>query len=151
MTPDLYLNHIGHVLVLGPTPGGRLGRIAEERTVALHRGGPTSIALSRWIFADLPLQTLLDEWGNPYDHQVHGLLAGDLQDGLLLLKELREAGFAIEAAEDFFVPFQTLDPHDRDSSDQLRERFPRAFALARRGRPTLRELITIQRDSALLG
>lgn len=150
-SPDLYLNHIQNVLVIGPAPQGRLGRIAEERTVALHRGGPTSTALSRWIFADLPRQTLRDEWGNPYDHQVHTLLAGTLQQGLDFINDLKAAGFLIEQADEFFVPFQTLDPNDRDSSDQLRERFPRAFAIARRERPALRELITILRDSALLG
>ena len=148
---DFFFNQMGDVLVLAPAPTGRFRHMVEERVVALSRGAEPSKALSRWIFADIPERTLVDEWGNHYDHQVHFLLAGDLSAGKELLQALEGEGFVVARAEDFFVPFQTLDPSDRESSDELRQRHARAFALARRERPTVRQLATSIRDSIVVG
>jgi hypothetical protein len=147
---DLFANRMHGVLVAAPAPGGRLGPLVETRLVALERNGEVHSGLTRWIFADVPRGTLRDDWGNPYDHEVHTLLAGTLAEGEAFLRAMVDAGFVVADAPDLFVPLQTLDAADRDASDQLRTRFPRAFALARRGRPTLQQLVTSLRDAALL-
>ncbi|MEL6181743.1 MAG: hypothetical protein AAFS10_22475 [Myxococcota bacterium] len=149
--PDFFFNQMGNVLVLAPAPSGRFRHLIEERHVALNQGSDPTKALSRWIFADIPERTLTDDWGNPYDHQVHFLLAGDLEAGKGLMQALESEGFVLDQAEEFFVPFQTLDPNDRESSDALRQRHARAFALARRERPTVRDLATSIRDSIVVG
>jgi|GEM_PF-3394418 len=148
---DFFVNRRGSVLVLAPSRDGRLAHLAETRRVALERDGEPMNALCRWIFADLPRLTLRDAWGNPYDHQAHTLLAGSLADGEELMRGLIEQGFSVEDAPDFFVPFQTLAFTDPEDSDQLRLRHPRAFALARRERPTSAQLVTWIRDTMVVG
>ena len=64
--------------------------------------------LTRWVFADFPQGTLQDDWGNAYDHQVHSLLSGTLDEGRELLEKLSEMGCVIEQASELFVPFQNL-------------------------------------------
>lgn len=148
---DLYTNQMGKVLVLAPTATGQLRHLVESRTVVLSKGGEAIQALKRWIFADIPHDTLKDQWGNPYDHQVHTLLAGPLSAGKALVAGLREQGFSISEEGEFFVPFQTLNPYDVASSDDLRHRHPRAFALARRENPSAGQLVTSIRDSMMAG
>jgi len=148
---DLHVNRRGAVLVLAPSRDGRLAHLAETRQVVLDRDGEAMNALCRWIFADLPRNTLRDEWGNPYDHQAHNLLSGSLADGEDLMRALVEQGFSVVDAPDFFVPLQTLGFTDVDDSDQLRTRHPRAFALARRERPTTGQLATWIRQSMVVG
>ncbi len=147
---DLYVNRMGPILVLAPASGGKLSHIAETRKVALQRDGEVQSGLCRWIFADIPRNTLEDAWGNRYDHQVHSLLAGTVAEGEELIKALVHEGFRVEDSPDLFVPFQTLDARDAETSDQIRVRHPRAFALARRERPTMRQLVTAIRDSVLI-
>ncbi len=149
-TADLYVNRMGNVFVLAPAAEGRLGHIAATRKVALERHGEVKQSLCRWIFADIPKNTLTDEWGNAYDHQVHFLLAGTVAEGEELVQALVEEGFQVQDAPHLFVPFQTLNPADSASSDALRVRHPRAFALARRERPSVRQLVTAIRDSVLI-
>jgi len=148
---DFHVNRRGPVLVLAPSRDGRLAHLAETRRVALDRDGEPMNALCRWIFADLPRNTLRDEWGNAYDHQAHTLLAGTLADGEDLMRALVEQGFSVVDAPDFFVPFQTLAFTDAEDSDLLRVRHPRAFALARRERPTTGQLVTWIRDTMVVG
>lgn len=148
---DFFVNRRGSVLVLAPSRDGRLAHLAETRRVTLDREGETINALCRWIFADLPRLTLRDDWGNPYDHQAHTLLAGTLADGEELVRSLVEQGFSVVDAPDFFVPFQTLAFTDPEDSDLLRSRHPRAFALARRERPTTAQLVTWIRDTMVVG
>lgn len=148
---DFYVNRRGSVLVLAPSREGRLAHLAETRRVVLDRDGEVVNALCRWIFADLPRLTLRDAWGNPYDHQAHTLLAGSLADGEDLMRGLVEQGFSVVDAPDFFVPFQTLGFTDAEDSDLLRVRHPRAFALARRERPTSAQLVTWIRDTMVVG
>ena len=148
---DFHVNRRGPVLVLAPSREGRLAHLAETRRVMLDREGETVNALCRWIFADLPRSTLRDAWANPYDHQAHTLLAGTLADGDELVRALVDQGFHVQDAPDFFVPFQTLAFDDPEDSDLLRLRHPRAFALARRERPTAANLITWIRDTMVVG
>ena len=148
---DLFVNRRGAVLVLAPSREGQLAHLADTRRVVLDREGDAMNALCRWVFADLPKGTLRDEWGNPYDHQAHTLLAGSLADGEELVRAMVENGFHVVDAPDFFVPFQTLDFTNAEDSDQLRVRHPRAFALARRERPSTHQLVTSIRDSMVVG
>jgi hypothetical protein len=149
-TADLYVNRMGKVFVVAPSEKGRLGHIADTRKVALERHSEPKPSLCRWIFADIPKGTLTDEWGNAYDHQVHFLLAGTVAEGEELVQALVQEGFHVQDAPDLFVPFQTLNPADSASSDALRVRHPRAFALARRERPSVRQLVTAIRDAGLI-
>ncbi|MFT7519099.1 MAG: hypothetical protein ACI9MC_001239 [Kiritimatiellia bacterium] len=150
--PDLYYNKLGSVMVVAPSADGVLSPVASNRQVELQRGtGKIEPAVARWIFADLPRNTLDDQWGNPYDHQVHTLVVGTLSAGEAFLEAFAEAGFRIVPAEQLFVPFQTIDLHDAEDSDQLRLRHPRAFALAIRTLTTPAMLIMHARDRALLG
>jgi hypothetical protein len=148
---DFYVNRRGAVLVLAPSRDGRLAHLAETRRVVLDREGEAVNAICRWIFADLPRHSLRDEWGNAYDHQAHTLLAGSLADGEELVGALLEQGFTVVDSPDFFVPFQTLAFTDAEDSDLLRARHPRAFALARRERPTTGQLVTWIRDTIVVG
>jgi len=152
MNADFLTNQIGTVLVVVPTNKGRVAHISEHRQIVFERDGNVLEAgLTRWIFADIPSKTLTDNWNNTYDHQVHFLLAGTLQAGKEFVAELKEQGFLVEQAERLFVPFQTLDPHNQVSSDQLRQHHPRAFALARQDQPNTHLLITALRDSIVIG
>ena len=124
---------------------------SEQRNIIFNQeNNVIEKGMTRWIFTDIPQKTLKDEWGNVFDHQVHNLLAGSLQDGLAFLESLATHEFHIQDAPALFVPFQTLDPGDVESSDSLRSHHPRAFALARRERPNLKHLLTIIRDEAML-
>lgn len=150
--PDLFTNRIGPVCVVSPAPGGRLSHLVEERNVIFQRDGTViERGLTRWIFADIPRQTLTDDWGNTYDHQVHSLLVGDLSAGEAFIEALSQQGLVVEEAEQLFVPLQTLDPSDAEGSDRLRHNNPRAFALARRESPQIGDLVTNLRDSMVLG
>ena len=150
--PDLYTNRLGDVLVVAPALEGRLSQLAEQRNVVFGRGqGDQQESLTRWVFADIPKNSLSDQWGNPYDHQVHTLIVGTLQEGNNLIAKLKDRGFHVNSASEMFVPFQTLNIHDRESSDSLRTSHPRAFALSRRERPELNKLITALRDSVVIG
>ena len=147
---DLYINKIGNVLVVAPAEQGKLKHLVEKKNVVFYpEKGETVAALTRWIFADLAIATLEDQWGNLYDHQVHSLLAGTLADGQAFLEALSESGFIIDEQNDMFVPFQKIDLQSAESSDQLRTAHPRAFALARRGKKGASALVTDIRDSAL--
>ena len=148
--PDLYSNHIGTVLSIAPTTVGAFAKLAETKRVSLHRESEdVGEALSRWLFADFPQKTLVDKWGNRYDHQVHHLLSGTLEEGEQLLSTLKQNGCNIEEASGFFVPLQNVEIHDTESSDQLRNRHPRAFALARKDLPSTNEMLTILKDSSM--
>lgn len=147
---DLFFNQIGSVLVVAPTPTGQLKELAQKKIVAFYEEAEQEPALTRWIFADFLEATLVDQWGNRYDHQVHSLLAGNLDDGRRFLELLAESGFILEEASGFFVPFQKLDISSVESSDGLREAHPRAFALARRGRKSAAALVTDIRDSVIV-
>ena len=150
--PDLYANHIGTVLCIAPTTVGRFAELAQTKRLSLYRDSDiVGEALSRWIFADFPKETLMDGWGNRYDHQVHTLLAGSLQEGENLISTLETKGCCIQEAPEFFVPLQNLNVHDQESSDGLRERHPRAFALARRDSIDINRLLTHLRDAQMLG
>ena len=150
--PDLYANHIGTVLSISPTSVGRFAKLAEIKRISLYSDSPiVGEALSRWLFADFPLKTLTDEWGNRFDHQVHTLLAGTLQEGETLLATLEAHSCTIIEAPDFFVPLQNVEINSLSSSDELRNRHPRAFALARRDQASINELLTLLRDSSMLG
>ena len=150
--PDLFTNRMGSVLVVAPAPGGRLSHLVEERNVIFQRDGSViERGITRWIFADLPRRTLRDDWGNVYDHQAHSLLVGDLEAGEAFLQALSEQGLVVEDADQLFVPLQTLDPHDQQTSDRLRHQNPRAFALARRETPKIGDLVTSLKDSMVLG
>lgn len=147
---DLFVNQMGSVMVVAPTPVGQLKALVQKKNVAFYEETSQSPALTRWIFADFPQGTLVDQWGNRYDHQVHSLLSGTLDDGRRFLELLSESGFISEQAADFFVPFQKLDIHSAESSDALREAHPRAFALAIRGRKSVSGLVTDIRDSVIV-
>ena len=150
--PDLYANHIGTVLSIAPTSVGRFAKLADIKRISLYSDSPiVGEALSRWLFADFPTKTLVDEWGNRFDHQIHSLLAGSLQEGEELLATLESHGCTIIEAPDFFVPLQNVEINEITSSDAIRVRHPRAFALARRDRANLPELLTLLRDSSMLG
>ena len=152
MNADFLINQIGTVLVVVPTNKGRVAHLAEHRKIVFERDGDQlEQGLTRWIFADIPQKTLTDEWGNDYDHQVHFLLAGTLQEGTELVADIQRQGFVVQTADRLFVPFQTLDANDQSSSDQLRQQHPRAFALARREQPNINLLITALRDSIVIG
>ena len=148
--PDLYSNHIGTVLSIAPTTVGRFALLSQVKRVSLHKDSPeVGEALSRWLFADVPKNTLVDEWGNRYDHQVHTLLAGTLSEGEDLIAELEKHGCSIMEASGFFVPLQNIDFYDTESSDNLRVQHPRGFALARRDKPNRKELLTLLKDSSM--
>ena len=147
--PDLYSNHIGTVLSIAPTTVGRFAQLAQTKRVSLYRDKKDiGEALSRWLFADFPQQTLVDIWGNRYNHQVHTLLSGTLAEGEALLSELEAHGCKITEAPGFFVPLQNVKINDLQSSDALREQHPRAFALARRDTPNRNTLLTMLKDSS---
>jgi len=147
---DVYTNSIGSVMVIAPTTSGQLQAIAETRNVAFGEDMELKPALTRWVFADFATGTLIDEWGNRYDHQVHSLLSGTLAEGRELLEALAEMGCVIEEAEELFVPFQKMDLRSETSSDALRVEHARAFALARRGRKSIAAIITDIRDSSMM-
>ena len=148
---DLFMNKIGSILVVAPTPTGKLSHMVEMKKVIFYQQiGETVDAITRWIFADLPVETLQDQWGNRYDHQVHSLLSGSLADGQLFLEMLSDNGFIIDEEQDMFVPFQRINISSQESSDTLRHSHPRAFALARRGKKSIRVLVTDIRDSVLI-
>ncbi|MGC6510249.1 MAG: hypothetical protein ACON4U_17650 [Myxococcota bacterium] len=150
-TPDIYTNQIGQTLVIAPTETGRLNGLASTQNVVFQRDGDKlSNGLTRWVFADLQRNTLKDQWNNSYDHEAHSLLVGSLSDGLNLLQSLRESDLVVMEHNDLFVPFQTLDIHNQNSSDRLREHHPRAFALSRRDRPTATKILTVLRDSSVI-
>jgi hypothetical protein len=143
---DLFFNQIGSVMVVSPNPAGQLRSSVQRKEVEFSSETGRSLALTRWIFADFAEDSLTDQWGNLYDHQVHSLLAGSLGDGSRFLELLSESGFIVEKATDLFVPFQKLDINSVKSSDGLRLSHPRAFALARRGRKSVSTLVTDIRD-----
>jgi hypothetical protein len=148
--PDLYSNHIGTVLSIAPTTVGRFATLAQVKRVSLYRDTQEiGEALSRWLFSDFPQNTLIDEWGNRYNHQVHTLLAGTLKEGEALLSELEAHGCRVIEAPGFFVPLQNVDVQNTASSDQLRNLHPRAFALARRDKPERSTLLTLLKDSSM--
>ena len=131
--PDLYSNHIGTVLSIAPTTVGRFAQLAQTKRVSLYQDkNDVGEALSRWLFADFSPKSLIDLWGNRYDHQVHTLLSGTLAQGEALLSELEAHGCNIVEASGFFVPLQNVEINNVESSDLLRNKHPRAFALARR-------------------
>jgi len=149
---DLYTNRMGNVLVVAPSHNGRLAHLAQDRQAVLNRDTrEREHCIGRWLFADVQQGTLTDQWGNTYDHQVRSLLAGSVAEGEAFLADLEEAGFAIEPAGRLFVPLQKLDAQDEASSDQLRQRHSRAFAIALRERPSTASLVTALQDSALIG
>ena len=148
---DFFTNRMGNIIVIAPSPDGDFSHIAEYRNIIFYSAkGTKEKALTRWIFADIPKKTLIDDWGNHYDHQVHFLLAGSLAEGLQFISGLKENGFVVEQAEQLFVPFQTLDASNSETSDNLRTLHARAFALARRENPRLQDLLTSYRDSNLI-
>ena len=147
---DVYTNTIGNVMVVAPATQGVLAHIAQTRKVAFGEDVAVKEGLTRWVFADFPQGTLQDGWGNAYDHQVHSLLSGTLEEGRELLEKLSEMGCVIEQASELFVPFQKLDVRSVSSSDAIRTEHPRAFALARRGRKSIRAIITDIRDSNVI-
>ena len=148
---DVYTNAIGNVMVVAPAAQGRLAHISETRMVAFGEEVAIKEALTRWVFADLQTATLEDDWGNRYDHQVHSLLSGTLAEGRELLEKLGEMGCVVEQADELFVPFQRVDIDSVSSSDALRTKHPRAFALARRGRKSISAIVTDIRDSSVFG
>ena len=148
---DLYFNKIGNVLVIAPTETGALASIVEHRSIQFSENAELENALTRWVFADFSKETLEDQWGNPYDHSVHQLIAGSLSEGITLINDLRENGLEVVSADHMFVPFQRLDLNSNSASDALRINHPRAFALARRVLPDLTVLLTIAKDTSVLG
>ena len=151
-SPDLFANRLNQFLIVAPAPNGRLDRLVEYRSVIFQRNGTElEQGLTRWIFADLPKKTLKDSWGNPYDHQAHSLLAGTFAEGEAFVQQLESQEFVVEDAPTLFVPLQTLDINSEQSSDRLRTDHPRAFALARRDRPSMSSMVTSLRDSMVLG
>jgi hypothetical protein len=150
--PDAYVHALPHGLVIAPSDKGRLAFLAERRHAVLNPGtGEREHVLARWIFADLPQRTLRDQWGNPYDHQVHSLIVGTVAQGRAFAAELVSAGFSVTDEPKLFVPLQTVAIHDPKSSDALREKHARAFALAIRRLPPIAELVMAARDAALVG
>jgi hypothetical protein len=150
-SPDIYTNQIKNTLVIAPTDDGCFSALSEKRNVAFKRDGDqVTKGLTRWVFANLETNTLVDRWGNDYNHEAHSLLCGSLEEGKKLLEELHEAGAVIVDHDDFFVPFQTLEITNQSTSDELRNHHPRAFALSRRDRPSIVELRTILRDSTAI-
>lgn len=147
---DVYTNTIGNVMVVAPATQGALGHIAQTRKVAFGEEVAVKEGLTRWVFADFPKGTLQDDWGNAYDHQVHSLLSGTLNEGREFLEKLSEMGCVIEQASELFVPFQKVDVGSVTSSDAIRTEHPRAFALARRGRKSIRAIITDIRDANVI-
>jgi hypothetical protein len=147
---DVYTNAIGNVMVVAPSTEGLLGHIAETKKVAFGSDVAIKEGLTRWVFADFPVATLTDGWGNTYDHQVHSLLSGTMAEGRELLEKLAEMGCVIEQASELFVPFQKLDIASESSSDTLRTEHPRAFALARRGRKSISAIVTDIRDTVVI-
>ena len=149
---DVYVNKIGNVMVVTPLRSGRLQGLAEYKKVIFYSEKKEQVeALTRWIFADLDKGTLLDEWGNRYDHQVHTLLSGTLDQGQQFLEVLSEMGCIVSEQTDLFVPFQKIDLHSQESSDALRQHHPRAFTLARPGRKSIAALVTNIRDALMIG
>ena len=150
--PDLYVNRLNRFLIVAPAPKGRLDHLAEYKNVIFQRdGAELEQGLTRWIFADLPNKTLKDSWGNPYNHQAHSLLAGTFAEGEAFVQQLEAQDFIVEDASSLFVPLQTLDVESQDTSDHLRAHHPRAFALARRDRPSMSSMVTALRDSMVIG
>ena len=148
---DFFTNRIGNIMVVAPSPDGDFSHIAEYRNIVFYsEKGEQEQALTRWIFADIEKNTLIDDWGNQYDHQVHFLLAGNLAEGIQFLDGLQSNGFVVKQAEKLFVPFQTLDATNTETSDNLRTLHARAFALARRENPRLQDLLTSYRDASLI-
>ncbi len=148
---DIVTNEIGGVFVVAPTSSGALAKLANKRFAALNPADEPSLRLTRWIFADFARATLRDDWGNTYDHAVHTLLAGKLADGAAFIESLEAAGFSVIKESDMFVPLQRLSIDDATDSDELRTRHPRAWAIARRSRPQVTDLVARIRDVALLG
>jgi hypothetical protein len=148
---DVYTNTMGHVMVIAPTPNGQLQALADSKNIAFADDLAVKSVLTRWVFADFPTGTLIDEWGNRYDHQVHSLLSGTLAEGREFLETLSELGCVVEEASEFFVPFQKLNLTSVESSDALRMEHSRAFVLARRGRKSIAAIVTDIRDAGLLG
>lgn len=148
---DVFTNTMGSVMVVAPSANGRLASIAETKKVAFGENLDSRQALTRWVFADFAQGTLEDEWGNRYDHQVHSLLSGTLEEGHAFLKALAELGCIIDEASELFVPFQKLNIDSAVSSDSLRTEHARAFALARRGRQSIAGIVTEIRDAGVLG
>jgi hypothetical protein len=150
MTADIFTNRMGDVLVIAPAPKGKLSSLCLERNVVFQREkGIMEKGITRWIFANIDHGTLTDDWGNPFDHQAHNLIAGTLEEGLHLLTTLADSGLRIQDAPSLFVPLQTLKSKDLQSSDNLRKHHPRAFALAHRTSPQLSSILTAARDSLL--
>ena len=147
---DVYTNTIGNVMVVAPAVQGALAHIAETKNVAFGDDIAVKEGLTRWVFADFPVGTLTDDWDNAYDHQVHSLLSGTLAEGRDLLEKLSEMGCVVEQAGELFVPFQKVDVNSVTSSDAIRTEHPRAFALARRGRKSIRAIVTDIRDSSVI-
>lgn len=147
---DVYTNTMGHVMVVAPTPNGQLKALAESKSIAFADDLDVKPVLTRWVFADFPIGTLTDEWGNRYDHQVHSLLSGTLTEGREFLEMLSELGCVVEEASEFFVPFQKLDLASAQSSDAIRTEHPRAFTLARRARKSISAIVTDIRDSSVI-
>ena len=147
---DVYTNTIGNVMVIAPAVQGTLSHIAETKNVAFGEDIAVQEGLTRWVFADFQVGTLTDDWGNAYDHQVHSLLSGTLAEGRELLEKLSEMGCVVEHASELFVPFQKVDVNSAASSDAIRTEHPRAFALARRGRKSIRAIVTDIRDSSVV-
>ena len=149
---DLYVNKIGNVMVVAPSPKGQLGQLVEYRNVVFYaEKGEQVKAITRWVFADFQKGTLNDQWGNQYDHQVHSLLSGNLSQGQRFIEMLSDVGFIIAEEGEMFVPFQKIDICSQSNSDALRESHPRAFALARSGKKSISALVTDIRDSLLVG
>jgi len=149
---DAYIHQHGNTLVIAPTETGRLAFLAERRRLVLNRAsGEVEDALARWIFADLPRNTLQDAWGNAYDHQALHLVAGTLADGKRFARELEDAGFALSYEPNLFVPLETIDAASEADSDNIRTVHARAFALAIRRSPRVADLILEARDRGVFG
>ena len=149
---DVYVNKIGNVMVVTPLSTGQLQGLAEYKKVVFYTEKKEQVdALTRWIFADLDRGTLTDEWGNRYDHQVHTLLSGTLEQGQQFIEVLAEMGCIVSEQKDLFVPFQKIEMESQESSDALRMHHPRAFTLARPGRKSIAALVTDIRDALVVG
>lgn len=149
---DAYVHQHGNTFVIAPTETGRLAFLAERRRAVLTRAsGEVETALARWIFADLPRNTLHDAWGNTYDHQALHLVVGTLADGNRFARELEEAGFALSDEPNLFVPLKTIDAASESDSDHIRTVHARAFALAIRRLPRVADLLLDARDRGVFG
>ena len=74
---DIFFKQLGDVLVVAPSQQGKLAHLAQTRTVSFNLDANPPVVtegLTRWIFADFDKNTLMDQWENPHDHQVHTLL-----------------------------------------------------------------------------